>query len=127
MPGKKAIVVDRSAGSRELIRILLEHEGYETIGTGDDLEAVELARKTSPDLILIDLQWPRLDGYATVRKLRQTGCFKKLIVAMTGRDIDDDPEEITAAGFTTSISKPVVLRSLHQRLSELTQSVASES
>ncbi len=119
MQNKKALVVDSNAGSRELIRILLEHEGYQTVEAGDSLEAVELASATSPDLILIDLQMPRLEGYATARRLRQNGRFKKLMVALTGRDMDSDPEQITAAGFTTYISKPVVLRGFHERLAQL--------
>src|ERR1017187_5936561 len=110
MQHKKALVVDCNDHSRELIRILLEHEGYQTIETGDALEAVELASATSPDLILIDLQLPRLEAYATARKLRQSGRSKKPIVALTGRETDSDPAQISAAGFTAYISKPVVLR-----------------
>src|ERR1035441_5628892 len=119
MQHKKALVVDCNDHSRELIRILLEHEGYETMETGDALEAVELASATSPDLILIDLQMPRLEGYATARKLRQSVRFKSVMVALTGRELDSDQAQISAAGFTACISKPVVLQGLHQRLSEI--------
>jgi CheY-like chemotaxis protein len=119
MQHKTALVVDSNPNSRELIRILLEHEGYRTVETGDSVEAVELASATSPDLVLIDLQMPRLEGYATAKKLRQSGRFKKLIVALTGRELDSDPAQISAAGFTATISKPVVLRGLHERLSQI--------
>jgi CheY-like chemotaxis protein len=115
----KALVVDNNAGSRELIRILLEHEGYQTSEAGDAQQAVDLAATTSPDLILIDLQMPRREAYATAQKLRQNGRFKKLIVALTGREMDSDPAAIAAAGFTSFISKPVVVRGLHERLSEI--------
>jgi two-component system KDP operon response regulator KdpE len=119
MQHKKALVVDSNAGSRELIRILLEHEGFQTVETGDALEAVELASATSPDLILIDLQMPAQQGYATARRLRQSGCSKNLMVALTGRELDADTAQITAAGFTTFISKPVILQGLHERLAQI--------
>src|SRR5690348_10491403 len=88
MQNKKALVVDSNAGSRELIRILLEHEGYETLEARNSREAVELADTVSPDLIFIDLQMPKAEGYSTARNLRKTGKFQKLIVALTGRELD---------------------------------------
>jgi two-component system KDP operon response regulator KdpE len=119
MQQKKALVVDSNAGNRELVRILLEHEGYETIEARDSREALELASSTSPDLIMIDLQMPRHEGYSTALKLRQGGRFKKLMVALTGRELDSDPIQITAAGFTAYIPKPLVRQRLHDRLSQL--------
>ena len=116
---KRALVVDSNAGSRELIRTLLEYEGYQTAEARDSLEALELAAATSPDLILIDLQMPRHEGYSTAQSLRKRGRFQKAMVALTGRELDSDPEKITAAGFTTYISKPIVLRRLHDRLAKL--------
>jgi CheY-like chemotaxis protein len=116
---KKALVVDSNAGSRELIRILLEHEGFQTTEARDSLEALELASSTSPDLIMIDLQMPRHEGYSAAQKLRQDGRFKKSMVALTGRELDSDPIQISAAGFTTYIPKPIVLQGLHDRLAQL--------
>jgi len=117
MQNKKALVVDSNAVSCELLHILLEHQGYQSIETGDTREAVELAAATSPDVILIDLQLPRLEAYATAGKLRQDGRFKNLIVALTERD--SDPARIAAAGFSTCLSKPVVLRGLRESLAQL--------
>lgn len=119
MQRKRALVVDSNAGSRELLRILLEHEGYQTSEAGNTREALALASATSPDLIMIDLQMPRHEGYSTAHELRQGGRFKKPIVALTGRELDSDPIQISAAGFSTYISKPVVLQGLHQRLAQL--------
>jgi CheY-like chemotaxis protein len=119
MQQKKALVVDSNPGGRELMRILLEHEGYETIEAGDTSEALELASSASPDLITIDLQMARHEGLSAARRLRQSARFKKVIVALTGRELDSDPEQLTAAGFSTSIAKPIVSQCLHDRLSQL--------
>src|SRR5271165_2302760 len=116
---KRALVVDGNANSRELVRILLEHEGYQTMEACDMLEALTLAAATLPDLIMIDLQMPRQEGYSTARNLRQRVRYKKLMVALTGRELDSDPVEIKAAGFTSYISKPVVRQRLHERLAQL--------
>jgi CheY-like chemotaxis protein len=116
---KKALVVDSNAGNRELVCILLEHEGYQTMEARDTREALELASSTSPDLIMIDLQMPRHEGYLTALKLRHSGRFKKLMVALTGRELDSDPIQISAAGFTAYISKPLALQRLHDRLTQL--------
>ena len=118
MQPKKALVVDSNPGGRELVRILLEHEGFQTTEASDSQEALELASANTPDLILIDLNMPRQEGYSTARKLRQSR-FKKLVVALTGRELDSDPASITAAGFTTYIAKPIVLQGLHDRLAQI--------
>jgi len=119
MHSKKALVVDSNPGSRELLRVLLEHEGYQAIEARNSREALELNSSNSPDLILIDLQMPLHEGYTTAEKLRHAGRFKKTMVALTGRELDSDTEEISAAGFSTFISKPIVLRGLHDHLAQL--------
>jgi CheY-like chemotaxis protein len=118
MQQKKALVVDSNPGGRELMRVLLELEGYETMEAGDSLKALELASSASPDLILIDLQMPHQEGFVTAQQLRQRR-FKQLMVALTGREMDSDPAQIIATGFSSYISKPVVLQGLHDRLAQL--------
>jgi two-component system cell cycle response regulator DivK len=117
---KKILVADDKASSRELIRTLLEHEGYEISEAADGQEAVEVARATLPDLILLDIQMPRLDGYAAVREMRQDDRLKTLpIVALTASAMHSDRDRVFEAGFSAYITKPVSLRVLREELARL--------
>jgi CheY-like chemotaxis protein len=113
-------VADESATSRELLRILLEHEGCEVTEAVDGLQAVAIARRTLPDLILLDLDLPQLDGYAAVREMRRdVRLHSRCIVALSGNSPDDERDRLHEAGFTSYITKPVVRRILSGELGQL--------
>jgi CheY-like chemotaxis protein len=117
---KRVLVADENACSRELLRILLEHEGCEVSESSDGLQAVAMARMTLPDLILLDLDLPYLDGYAAVREMRRDAQLKtRSIVALTDSSPNSDHDRLREAGFTGDITKPLVLRVLSERLSQL--------
>ena len=67
----KILVVEDNLPNRELIREILESCGHEVIEAEDGQQALERLKETKPDLVLLDLQMPVLDGYAVVRQLRQ--------------------------------------------------------
>jgi PleD family two-component response regulator len=67
---KKILVADDNAASRELIREVLEMSGYDVIEAADGRDAVTCTRESAPDLVLVDIQMPRLDGYGVLRELR---------------------------------------------------------
>jgi CheY-like chemotaxis protein len=120
MRTKRVLVADENANSRELLRILLEHEGCEVSEASDGLQAVALARKTLPDLIFLDLNLPELDGYAAVREMRLDGRLKsRSIVAMTEVVRSNDRERTEEAGFTSYIAKPLVFSRVSGQLAEL--------
>jgi CheY-like chemotaxis protein len=117
---KRVLVADEKATSRELLRILLEHEGCEVSEASDGLQAVAMARATLPDLVLLDLRLPELDGYAAVRAMRCDARLKsRSIVALTEMTPGANRDQLRQAGFTGYISKPVVLRELSGQLSQL--------
>lgn len=117
---KKILIADDKPSSRELIRTLLEHAGYEICEAGDGLEAIEVALVALPDLILLDIHMPRLDGYSTVRQMRRNDALKDLpIVALTASAMRGDHEKARAAGFTAYITKPVSLSVLRAELARL--------
>ncbi len=116
----KILVADDKASSRELVRTVLEHCGYEVIEASDGAEAVELARQTEPELILLDLQMPALDGFGVVRKLRGEDRFAGTpIVALTASAMHGDREKALAAGFSGYITKPIRLTSLRSEVERL--------
>lgn len=117
---KRVLVVDDKATSRELIRTVLEKSGYAVSEAGDGREAVRMAEQVHPDLILLDLQMPILDGFAALEKIRNDPRFADLpIVAVTANAMEGDREKALAAGFTSYISKPVKLSFLRTELARL--------
>lgn len=106
--GKPLILIaDDRPSSRELLRTVLERAGYAVIEAGDGEEALERAQSGNPDLILMDLQMPKLDGYAVLERLRRDERFRTLpVLALTASAMSGDREKILAAGFTDYLSKP---------------------
>lgn len=118
MPAKRALIADCDSHSRELIRILLEHEGCEVFEAADGEQAVDIARATRPDLVLLDLGLPRLSACDAARQMRGDERLKTgIIVALTGSTAGDG-DGLENAGFDGRIAKPVVLRTLRRQLSE---------
>jgi len=117
---KKILVADDKASSRELVRTVLEHCGYEVIEAADGAEALIEARATRPDLILLDLQMPALDGFGVIEKLRsESGFVATPIVALTASAMHGDRERALAAGFSGYISKPIRLTNLRNEVERL--------
>lgn len=99
---------------------MLEHCGYEVIEASDGAEAVEIARQTEPELILLDLQMPALDGFGVVERLRREDRFAETpIVALTASAMHGDREKALAAGFSGYITKPIRLTSLRSEVERL--------
>lgn len=117
---KKILIADDKATSRELVRTVLERDGYEVVEAADGEEAVEKAREAHPDLIILDLHMPRLDGFSTISTLRQDEQFAETpVVALTASAMMGDRERAIAAGFTGYITKPIGLNVLRKEIERL--------
>ena len=116
---RKVVIADGVSGGRELLRILLEHEGYEVFEAADAMAAMEIAREILPDLILLDVERTAGDGYAAVGEMRRDERLKdRAIMAVTDRTRHADRERLSEAGFSGYIAKPVVLSALRRQLSQ---------
>ncbi len=116
----KVLVADDRAASRELIRTVLEADGYEVYEAVDGLDAVRQARECLPALIILDLQMPALDGFEALEKLRGDPRFSETpVLALTASAMHGDRERALKAGFTSYITKPVSLISLRSELRRL--------
>ena len=117
---KKILIAEDRPSSRELIRTVLEGSGYSVSEAVDGREAVELARRVNPDLIIVDLQMPFLDGLGVLQELRRDPRFASVpIVALTASAMQGDREKAIQAGFNEYITKPVNLRTLREEVSRL--------
>jgi CheY-like chemotaxis protein len=117
MNPKKILVADDNAASRELIREVLEMSSYEVIEAEDGREAVRRVREAAPDLVLVDIQMPHLDGYGVLRELREDPGFSALpVVALTAFAMQSDRDRALDAGFDGYITKPVEIAALRQEI-----------
>lgn len=101
------LIADDRPSSRELLRLVLERAGYDVIEAEDGERALTQAREGSPDLILLDLQMPGLDGYGVLAALRAEERFAQVpVLALTASAMRGDREKILEAGFTDYLAKP---------------------
>jgi CheY-like chemotaxis protein len=113
-------VADDKATGRELIRTALEHSRYLVVEANDGLDAVIKAREVLPDLIILDLHMPVLDGFGALRQLRGDERFATTpIIALTASAMRGDRERGLAAGFTSYLAKPISLGNLRAEVERL--------
>lgn len=110
---RKILIVEDNEDSRELVVKVLRNKGYQTIEAADGEEALGKAVAEKPDLILLDISIPKIDGYEVAKKLKSDEELKDIpIVALTAHAMKGDREKVIVAGFEGYISKPVNVREL---------------
>ena len=117
---RKVLIADDKATSRELVRTVLESAGYNVIEAANGTEAVRNARNERPDLIILDVHMPELDGFGVIQELRRDAGFAETpIIALTASAMQGDRERAIAAGFTSYITKPIGLGALRNEVERL--------
>lgn len=102
------LVVDDNQDAAVSLAMMLNIMGNETRTAHDGLEAVRVALEFKPDLVLLDIGMPRLNGYDACRRIReQPGGSDTILVALTGWGQDEDRQRSKAAGFDGHMVKPV--------------------
>jgi CheY-like chemotaxis protein len=105
---RRVLIVDDSLDGAESLAMLLQVGGHETHLAHDGIEAVEAAARLRPDVVLLDIGLPRLNGYEVCRQLRKEPWGKDLLlVALTGWGQDEDRHRSNDAGFDAHLVKPV--------------------
>jgi two-component system, cell cycle response regulator DivK len=114
------MVVEDFEDNRFMMRRLLEMSGYRVLEAVNGEEAIELAYKERPQLILMDLSLPQLDGLAATRRIRQYPDMKDVpIVAVSAHDTADFHADALAAGCNDYVTKPIDFDQLEALLSRL--------
>jgi len=114
---KKVLVVEDDQDNREMVIKVLKHNGYRAIEAVDGEEAVERAKAENPDLILLDLYIPKMDGYEVTRRLKGDQGLQHIpIIALTAHAMKGNREEALAAGCDGYIAKPINVRELPQQI-----------
>ena len=108
MAGELILVVEDNPRNLKLVRDILQHLGYRTLEADSAEKGIELARFHSPELILMDVQLPGMDGVEAVARLRADPDTAGLrVVALTAFAMKEDRERFLAAGFNGYIEKPI--------------------
>lgn len=114
---KKVLVVEDDKTLRETLSYNLTREGYRVLNTGDGRSAIEMARHEQPDLLLLDLMLPQVDGFEVCRTLRQE--MQTPILILTARDSEVDTVLGLEMGADDFVTKPFTLRPLLARVKAL--------
>jgi len=105
--GRSILIVEDNADARDVLRVLLELEGHEVETAEEGQAALELARTKDPDIALVDIGLPGIDGYEVARRLRARDPRRPLLIALTGYGQPEDRRRATDAGFDDVLVKPV--------------------
>jgi two-component system, cell cycle response regulator DivK len=109
----RILVVEDNALNLKLVRDVLEAAGYEVVAAISGEEALELAAGCRPDLVLMDLQLPGIDGSETMRRLREGPVALDVpVVAVTAFAMTQDHRNAARAGFDGYLEKPISVRAL---------------
>jgi len=119
MPGRRILVVEDNPLNLKLVRDVLTAFEYEVVEAHTGEEGVELAGTCSPDLVLMDLQLPGIDGYEALRLLRQDPRLGSVpVVAVTAFAMKEDRERTAREGFDGYLGKPISVRALPEQVSQ---------
>ncbi|HXO20543.1 MAG TPA: response regulator [Thermoanaerobaculia bacterium] len=116
-PCRRVLLVEDDADSREALKTLLELNGYAVDVADNGLQGVERAINLRPDIAVVDIALPEMDGYEVARRIRaQLGSNTTFLIALTGYTSESDRERSLEAGFDAHLGKPVDIERLYRLL-----------
>jgi two-component system cell cycle response regulator DivK len=116
---KRILVVEDQEDNRQILRDLLANAGYDMIEAEDGQQAIVAAAEHRPDLILMDIQLPMLDGYEATRRIKADPALNKIpIIVVTSYALSGDEEKARAAGCDAYVAKPYSPRALLAKIRE---------
>ncbi len=120
MAKKKILIVDDEAEIVKAVQIRLEHEGYEVLVAADGQEGLAKAKTESPDLVVLDVMLPKLDGFEVCRFLKFDEKYKKIpIIMLTARAQKIDEDTSKQVGADAYIAKPFDRGAVIAKIKEL--------
>ncbi|HEY2043113.1 MAG TPA: response regulator [Jatrophihabitans sp.] len=112
------LVIEDNSKNLKLVRDVLQYAGYEVVEARTGEEGIEAATRCEPDLVLMDLQLPGIDGTETLRQLRACEQHHIPVVAVTAFAMREDKERAFAAGFDGYVEKPISVRAFPSQVNE---------
>jgi len=116
---KRVLVVEDQEDNRQILRDLLGSAGYEMIEAGDGETGIAAAKNERPDLILMDIQLPLMDGYEATRRIKADPDLKSIpVIVVTSYALSGDDVKARAAGCDAYVTKPYSPRQLLAKIRE---------
>ena len=113
------LYIEDNCDNRLLVRRVLEAEGYRVIDAEDGLAGMDFVQSETPDLVLMDINLPELDGYEVTKRLKQSPSMANVpVIAMTANVMKGDREKTFAAGCDGYIPKPIDIDSLPNQIAK---------
>ena len=119
MRSRFILIVEDNDDAREALRMLLELDGHVVEAAAEGSQALEIVRAKDPDLALVDIGLPGIDGYEVARRIRTGDVKRPLLIALTGYGQPEDRRRATEAGFNSMLIKPVDPAALSELLATL--------
>jgi len=108
---KTILIVEDNEKNMKLVRDILRHNGHATIEAPTGGEGVRLASEKKPDLILMDIQLPDIDGIEALRRIREDRALDAVaVIAVSASVMPDDQQKIVTSGFDAFVTKPINLK-----------------
>jgi two-component system cell cycle response regulator DivK len=105
------LIVEDNEKNMKLVRDILRHHGHATIEAATGEEGVRLAGEHRPDLVLMDIQLPDIDGIAALRRKRADPALDAMpVIAVSASVMPDDQQKIVGSGFDAFVTKPIDLK-----------------
>ena len=125
---KTIVVAEDNIVNRELIREMLDAWGFRVLEASDGEHAFATIKAERPDLVLMDIQMPREDGFSVLRRLRLNPQLAAIpVVALTAYAMRGDSEKALAAGFNAYITKPIDMPSLRREITRQLEAICCHS
>ena len=105
--GRSILIVEDNVDARDALRMLLELDGHTVEAVEEGQQALEVARAKDPDIALVDIGLPGIDGYEIARRVRARDTRRPVLIALTGYGQPEDRRRATDAGFDDMLVKPV--------------------
>lgn len=120
MTKPRVLIVEDNVDNYELVRFLLERAGYQTLSAANGAEGVETAKRERPDLVLMDLSMPEMDGWNAAARLKADEETRHIpIIALTAHALPGDRKRAIDAGCDGYISKPINVASFDKLVAAL--------